>query len=72
MKSEVCTSSEADFKLQTSSFIRNRRMMNHLDLVAVGIAEITGPCAVAVGARLGVDDDAVPFEERRPLIDGVG
>ena len=46
--------------------------MDDLDAVAVRIAEVAGPRAVAMGARLRVDRHAVALEKRRPAIDILG
>ena len=47
----------------------DRRVVNDLDAVAVRIAEVARPRAVAMGARLRIDRDAAALEKRRPPID---
>ena len=42
--------------------------MDDLDAVAVGILEVEGPGAVAMRARLRLEDDAAALEKARPSI----
>src|SRR2546425_11610254 len=47
-------------------------MVNDLDLVAVRIAKVAGPGAVAMRPRPRVERDAAAFEKCRPPVDLVG
>ncbi len=46
--------------------LADRRMMNDLDAIAVRIAEVARPRAVAMGARLRVERHAAALQKRRP------
>ena len=52
-----------------SGFPTDRRVVNDLDLVPVGIAEVARPRAVAMRARLRIECDALALQKRRPPID---
>ena len=52
-----------------SGFLTDGRVMNDLDLVPVGIAEVARPGAVAMRARLRIEHDALTLQKRRPPID---
>ena len=64
---EVVKSSHPDSDLPA-----DRRMVDDLDLVAIRIAEVARPRAVAMRARLRVQRDAAALQKRCPAIDVLG
>ena len=59
-------------EVDVSDFRGYRRVMDDLNLVALRIAEVTRPRAIAVRPRLRIEPHALSFQKRCPAVDVIG